>query len=87
MIPPKRPPTAVYKQRILDALRSSSLPLAVENVRITAGLHNWESTKALLLELMVERRIKGLRTAKGWIFWHQDQFNHNDEIPVQQLQP
>lgn len=73
-----RPTTAQYKQRVLDAVRMSNLFLSVENVRTRAGLTNWESTKALLLELVVEKQIKGLRSSKGWFFWHPDKFAFND---------
>jgi len=86
MIPSKRIATAVYKQRIVDAVLGSDLPLSVDNVRATAGLSNWESTKALLLELVLERKIKGIRTSKGWIFWDPDKFSWDDAVPVQQLQ-
>src|SRR6266849_9156731 len=79
MIPPKRITTAVYKQRIVDAVDGSDLPLSVDNVRSTAGLSNWESTKALLLELLLEGKVAGMRTARGWIFWRAP------KIPLQQL--
>jgi hypothetical protein len=80
MIPPKRITTAVYKQRIIDAVRSTDLPLSVDNVRTRAGLSNWESTKALLLELLLEEKVAGCRTARGWIFWRAA------AVPLQQLQ-
>jgi len=80
LIPPKRITTAVYKQRIVDAILSSDLPLSVDNVRTAAGLSNWESTKALLLELLLEGKVAGMRTARGWIFWR------SPKIPLQQLQ-
>jgi len=41
----------------------------VENVRIKSGLKNWESTKALLLELVVEGIISRQKTTKAWVFW------------------
>ncbi len=47
----------------------------VENIRLKAGLKNWESTKAILLELVILGKIVGQKTTKGWIFWTNDSFN------------
>jgi len=45
------------------------IPMDVENVRVRAGLKNWESTKALLLEMTLQGVIQGQKTTKSWIFW------------------
>ena len=57
------------RDKILHVLSSASIPMDVENVRIKSGLKNWESTKALLLELVVEGMISGQKTTKSWVFW------------------
>src|SRR3989442_15949021 len=57
------------RDRILHVLSSAPIPMDVENVRIKSGLKNWESTKALLLELVVEGLISGQKTTKSWVFW------------------
>jgi len=57
------------RERILKTLAESHIPMDVENVRVKSGLKNWESTKALLLELLVEGAISGQKTTKSWIFW------------------
>jgi hypothetical protein len=41
----------------------------VENVRLGAGLKNWESTKSILLEMVLQGVIQGQKTTKSWIFW------------------
>jgi len=41
----------------------------VENVRVNVGLKNWESTKAILLEMVLRGEISGQKTTKSWIFW------------------
>jgi hypothetical protein len=41
----------------------------VENVRLRAGLKNWESTKAILLEMVLQGAIQGQKTTKSWVFW------------------
>lgn len=57
------------RDRILHVLSGATIPMDVENVRIKSGLKNWESTKALLLELVVEGIISGQKTTKSWVFW------------------
>ena len=58
-----------YKDKIRDVLLESTMPMDVENVRQRTGLKNWESTKAILLELVLLGAISGQQTTKGWIFW------------------
>ena len=57
------------RDKILHVLSGASIPMDVENVRVRSGLKNWESTKALLLELVVEGVISGQKTTKSWVFW------------------
>lgn len=57
------------RDKILHVLSGASIPMDVENVRVRSGLKNWESTKALLLELVVEGIISGQKTTKSWVFW------------------
>ena len=45
------------------------MPMDVENVRLQTGMKNWESTKSILLEMVIQGRIAGQKTTKGWIFW------------------
>jgi hypothetical protein len=55
--------------RIKAALQQSAIPMDVENVRLSVGLKNWESTKAILLEMVLRGEISGQKTTKSWIFW------------------
>ena len=55
--------------RIKAALEQSPIPMDVENVRLSVGLKNWESTKAILLEMVLRGEISGQKTTKSWIFW------------------
>lgn len=57
------------KDKIREVLKGSSIPMDVENVRLKAGLKNWESTKAILLEMVLQGSIQGQKTTKSWIFW------------------
>jgi len=58
-----------YKEKIRDVLAGSPIPMDVENVRLKTGLKNWESTKAILLEMVLQGTIQGQKTTKSWIFW------------------
>jgi hypothetical protein len=57
------------REKIRDVLKESQIPMDVENVRLRAGLKNWESTKAILLEMVLQGSILGQKTTKSWIFW------------------
>jgi hypothetical protein len=56
-------------QRIMQVLEASALPMDVENVRLKTNLKNWESTKAILLEMVLQGLIAGQKTTKSWVFW------------------
>jgi len=56
------------KRRILKALeKNSTQPLSVDAIAHITGLH-WLTAKALLLELMAEGKIAGMKTSKAWVF-------------------
>lgn len=57
------------RQRIVEVLSDAKMPMDVENVRLKTGLKNWESTKSILLELVLQGTILGEKTTRGWIFW------------------
>ncbi len=57
------------RERVREVLKESPIPMDVENVRFRAGLKNWESTKAILLEMVLQGSILGQKTTKSWIFW------------------
>ena len=56
-------------RKIVDVLAGAVMPMDVENIRLKTGLRNWESTKANLLELVLQGTILGEKTTRGWIFW------------------
>ena len=58
-----------YKQKILACLNESSMPLGVENIRVACNIGNWNTVLTHCLELLLEGKIKGQKTSKGWIFW------------------
>ena len=58
-----------HQQKIVEVLADAKMPMDVENVRLQSGLKNWESTKSILLEMVLQGSIAGQKTTKGWIFW------------------
>jgi hypothetical protein len=58
-----------HQQKIVEVLADAKMPMDVENVRLQTGLKNWESTKSILLEMVLLGSIAGEKTTKGWIFW------------------
>ncbi len=58
-----------HHQKIVEVLADAKMPMDVENVRLQTGLKNWESTKSILLEMVLLGSIAGQKTTKGWIFW------------------
>ena len=58
-----------HQQKIVEVLADAKMPMDVENVRMQTGLKNWESTKSILLEMVLQGSIAGEKTTKGWIFW------------------
>ncbi|MBN1357571.1 hypothetical protein JW988_02270 [Candidatus Bathyarchaeota archaeon] len=64
-----------YRESILSVVLKAECPLAIETIRRKAGIKVWETTKALLLELMVEGKIAGLKTGKSWVFSNREKMN------------
>lgn len=57
------------EQKILACLREAESPLDCEKIRIFCKIGNWNTALKHCLELLIQGRIKGLKTSKGWIFW------------------
>lgn len=58
-----------YQQKIVELLEKSFQPLDIEKIRTTAGIGNWNTALKHCLELMIEKKIKGVKTSKSWVFW------------------
>ena len=58
-----------YAERILLIVEEAEQPIDAENVRIKAGIANWQTCLKHLLELVVAKKIMGEKTTKSWIFW------------------
>ena len=64
-----------YREKIMKVLENAPCPMDVENVRLSVGMKNWESTKSILLEMALQGSIRSERTARSWIFWIEDKLS------------
>ncbi len=58
-----------YREKVLNVVREADMPLGIETIRKKAGIKIWETSKAILLELVIQGKISGMKTGKSWIFW------------------
>jgi len=58
-----------YGNRAIKVLKAAEMPLDIENVRRRAGIRNWQTTKALLFELLAKGSVSAIKTSKSWVFW------------------
>lgn len=58
-----------YRNKILQILEQSDQLMDPENIRVQAGIANWQTALKHLLELKIEGQIEGTKTSKSWIFW------------------
>jgi hypothetical protein len=57
------------KSTILEVVKTSRRPVSVAESARQAGVTNWNTTLEILLELLIEGKVKGVKTGRGWIFW------------------
>ena len=58
-----------FHESIISVLKKAKYPMDVEKIRDEAGIKNWQTAKANLLELMINGSILGQKTSKSWVFW------------------
>ena len=58
-----------YKRAILKVVADSPQPVDVENIRASCRISNWETALRHCLELLLDGKIRGIKTTKSWIFW------------------
>ncbi|MGA2789703.1 MAG: hypothetical protein ABSF00_02925 [Candidatus Bathyarchaeia archaeon] len=67
------------KLAILDEIRKSELPLAVENIRTACKIANWNTVLKHCLELLLADEIRGAKTSKSWVFWDKSLYDKADK--------
>lgn len=60
---------SIYRERIIRIVSKATMPLDVEFIRVEADIKNWQTAISHLLQLVIEEKICGQKTTKGWIFW------------------
>lgn len=55
---------------ILEIIDTAGMPVTVEYVARKIGV-TWASTRAILFELSIERRLRAVRTTHSWVFVRQ----------------
>lgn len=58
-----------YENKIVDLLQGSEKPVSVEEVRRKCGIGHWNTALCRCLQLVIKKRIEGLETSRGWVFW------------------
>jgi hypothetical protein len=73
-----------YSEKILEVLENASIPMDVEHIRVSAGIKNWQTALKHLLELVLESKICGQKTTRGWIFWREKKGFSNTPRPLRE---
>jgi hypothetical protein len=61
--------SARKRHRIVKFLDEVKYPIDVEKIRRACKIGNWNTALNYGLSLLVEGRIKGQKTSRGWVFW------------------
>jgi hypothetical protein len=58
-----------YQEKIVGVLGQAIEPMDIEKIRMEAGIGNWNTALKHCLELLIARKICGIKTSKSWVFW------------------
>jgi hypothetical protein len=58
-----------YPEKIIAYLEAATQPMDVEKIRVDLGMGNWNTVLKHCLQLVMEKKIRGLKTSKSWVFW------------------
>jgi len=58
-----------YKEKILKFVDNVTEPVDIKKIQLACGIGNWTTALKHCLELLIEGKIKGQKTSKGWVFW------------------
>ena len=58
-----------YQKRIINFLNETAGPVDVEKIRKNCRIANWNTALKHCLQLLIQGKIKGEETSKGWLFW------------------
>jgi hypothetical protein len=55
--------------KIVNYLSTQTEPQAIETIRANTNISHWSMALAYCLELVIQGKIKGMKTSKSWVFW------------------
>ena len=58
-----------YQEKIVELLEKATQPMDIEKIRTDVGIGNWNTALKHCLELIIVKKIKGIKTSKSWVFW------------------
>jgi hypothetical protein len=59
----------IHEQKIIEFLNSATEPVDIEKIRKACEIGHWNTALNCCLRLLMDEKIKGQKTTKGWIFW------------------
>jgi len=67
-----------YKEKIINFLKNNK-PSCTNEIQKICDIGNWNTTLKHCLELYIEKRISGIKSSRGWIFWKEN-IDKNEKI-------
>ncbi len=58
-----------HEENILAFLTGITEPVDVEKIRVACQIGNWNTALKHCLDLLLQGKIRGQKTSKGWVFW------------------
>ncbi len=58
-----------HTENILTFLNGTTEPIDVEKIRVVCQIGNWNTALTHCLDLLLQEKIHGQKTSKGWVFW------------------
>lgn len=58
-----------YPQKIIQVLKDAKEPLNIGKIMRLVDIRNWQTAKALCLDLAFDGKIQAEKTRNGFVFW------------------
>lgn len=58
-----------HEEKVLRFLTHITEPVDVEKIRVACNIGNWNTALKHCLDLLLQEKIQGQKTSKGWVFW------------------
>jgi len=67
------------KQKVFEVVEAATEPIDCEKVAREVHV-GWGTALRYALELLVQGKIRGLKTTKSWVFWTGDMDSKNSQV-------